>query len=290
MRFNYLLDVIIPTLNGKNIIKTIQSLNSGTLKPRKIFCIYFYQFNQSNFKNIKNIEFIKSNKKGQVSQRYLGIKKSKADVILQIDDDVIVDRNCLLNLVKSLKVLGKDSAISPIFLDLKNKKKSLHSFSSNIFLNLYYYLICGAPFGDKKEGKITSLTVSYGINKSNKKTFKTDWLPGGCVLSFRKAILKSYKEFPFGGKAFCEDLFFSLLRKKNKIKHYVIKNSKVYTNYTPNNLKLSDFLSELKIRKYLLKFTKGNIFRFYIWVLFELINRFLIKKILNLFSFNYKVS
>ena len=33
--------IVIPTLNGKMLYQTINSINSGAVKPKKIYCIHF---------------------------------------------------------------------------------------------------------------------------------------------------------------------------------------------------------------------------------------------------------
>ena len=45
-----------------------------------------------------NIKFFKSQKKSQIYQRSVAINKSKSDYILQIDDDVTVDKNFFHNI------------------------------------------------------------------------------------------------------------------------------------------------------------------------------------------------
>ena len=63
------IDMVIPTLDGKMLFQTINSINSGIVKPKKIYCIYFNDIQRNKFKKFQNIKFIKSNLKGQVEQR-----------------------------------------------------------------------------------------------------------------------------------------------------------------------------------------------------------------------------
>ena len=270
-------DVVIPTLNGTNIIKTINFLNKGSLRPKKIICIYAKSFNfYSIKKKHNNIVFFKSLKKGQVIQRNYGIKKTTSSLVLQLDDDILLGKNCLLDLVKAYKTIKKNSVIGPLYFN--NKNKNIHKFNDNLFINIYKFLICDAPFGKSKIGKITSLALSYGVSDKIKDCiFKTDWLPGGCVLSNRKIALSNLQNFPFNGKAYCEDIFFSIIRKRKKIDHYVLTRAKVTTLYDNYFFSLIDFYREIKIRRFLITYLSGNPVRFYLWVFFEFWRRFTIK-------------
>jgi glycosyltransferase involved in cell wall biosynthesis len=276
------IDVIIPTLNGKKIHKTIESLNIGILKPKIIICIYYYKFDfQKIIKNFKNVLFVKSHIKNQVQQRILGYDYVDSNFILQLDDDIILDKKALLNLYKNKIILGEKSIVGPVFLDLDGK--SIHNLETNtrFFSNIYKYLICDARYGDKKIGTITSLGVAYGVNiKTNKKIVKTQWLPGGCVLFSRNILKENYDTFKFKGKSYSEDVFFSLQREKKNFKHFTIINSKVYIDKSNKKFIFKDFMSEIKIRNFLLKYTKGNKHRFYLWVFLEFIKENILKKLL----------
>jgi len=103
-----------------------------------------------------------------------------------------------------------------------------------------------------------------------------DWLPGGCVISHRKNIIYN-NYFKFCGKAYFEDLFNSMERKKKNISHYIVKKAKVSLNSNHDNtLPIKDLPKYIKIkynfvRKYFLintsfylssiKIIFGNIFK-----------------------------
>lgn len=274
-------DVVIPTLNGKKLYKTVESLNYGTIKPKNIICVYFYKFNFNLYKKkFKNIQFIKGKVKNQVQQRLQGFKYVKSSLILQLDDDIILKRNTLSLLLKYKSKLGKRSVVGPTYLNSKNKP--LHNFESNnnFFSNIYKCLICDAKYGSKKIGTITSIGLAYGINtKTNKNFLRCQWLPGGCIL-FSKYLLKiKFDKIFFKNKSFCEDIFFSLQRNMKKFIHYTVVNSIVYTDTSREKFSLSFFIDEIKIRRNLIKYTKGNVFRFYLWSILEFLNRFFYKRL-----------
>tara|TARA_B100000780_G_C21125965_1_gene456896 strand:+ start:2244 stop:3104 length:861 start_codon:yes stop_codon:yes gene_type:complete len=275
------IDVVIPTLCGKKLYKTIKSLSLGSLKPRKIICVYYYKFNFSIFKkHFKNIYFIKSNVRNQVQQRIEGFRHVKSNYILQLDDDIIFEKNTLLNLMKNKIKLGKKSLVGPVYLDLN--KKSIHNAESNkkVLTNIYKYFICGALYGINKIGTITSLGLAYGVNANiKKKIVRCQWLPGGCILFSKNLLKNSFDKFIFDKKSFCEDIFFSIQRTKIKFKHFTITNSLVYTERNKEQFNFKTYCDEIKIRQFLLKYTMGNKIRFYLWALLELLNRSVFKKL-----------
>ena len=162
--------------------------------------------------------------------------------------------------------------------------KSIHNLeaNTNFFSNIYKYLVCDASYGDKKIGTITPLCIAYGVNiKTNKKIVQSQWLPGGCILFARNILKESFDAFKFKGKSYSEDIFFSLQREKKNFKHFTIINSIVYTDKRNEKFIFKDFVSEIKIRHFLLKYTKGNLIRFYLWVLLEFLNQNIFKKLLS---------
>jgi len=272
------IDIIIPTLGGNKLFSTISSINKGILKPKKIICVYYGNINKIKYKKFKNLQFVKSKEKGQVVQRNLGFKYSKSKFILQLDDDIVLNKNCLSKLIKAKKKLPDNAFLAPIILDNEGNSFYTNENKSNILLNFYKYFICAAPFGEKKIGKFTSLTLCYGVNKQIKNSFfKCTWLPGGCILFSRKYLKYKTDKFPFKGKAYCEDLFYSIKRSNLNLKHYVIKGALVKTFKNSDKFIFKNFIDEITIRYYLLKILKGSKIRFFIWVIFEFFIRNFIK-------------
>ena len=102
-----------------------------------------------------------------------------------------------------------------------------------------------------------------------------------CILYHKKnSILK----FPikYRDKSYCEDIIHSIIRRKKNLKHFVVRNSKIMTDkISYNDFNIKQIFDEFVIRKILLNYTKGNIFRFYIWCIFEIVNRVYKKLIFN---------
>ena len=97
--------VVIPTLGGSQIIKTLNQLNKGSLRPNEIILSTTGKIKlQNEVKKIRNVKIIRSNKKGQVSQRIKGFKLIKNNYVLQIDDDILLEKNCLKKISKFSRI------------------------------------------------------------------------------------------------------------------------------------------------------------------------------------------
>lgn len=270
------ISVVIPSLGGLNLIKLLKSLELSFLLPDEVICIlpknFFFSYPYSGKFNLK---IVHSNYKNQVIQRIIGLKHVKNDIILQLDDDVLVNKYTILHLYNALlKRNLKKTIVGPVFFT-KNNKLHYDYKDENFFSEFIKFIFCAAPFGKNKLGKITSLGIAFNIDYNKKiNLYFTEWLPGGCILYHRKnSILK----FPFkyqNNKSYCEDIVHSFLRTQRNLRHYVVRESKIMTskiNYS--DLNFCEIINEFKIRNNLLKYTKGNSLRFYIWCLFEIFNR-----------------
>jgi len=276
-------DVVIPTLGTSSLTKVISNLNAGNFKPKKIICVT-YKNSLYKIKNVRNVKIITSFIKNQVYQRNLGFKYVTSKFVMQLDDDVYLNKNTLKNLYLEIQKKIDKNVMGPNYSSKVSVKKE---FFLDFIKNLYHYLICGSKWSEKKYGKISPLTVSFPIFFPKKKIIETEWLPGGCAIYNSKLLKSNTGKFNFKGKSFCEDIFFSLQRKKKYIKHYAVTSALAYhkNNY---NLDFQSFLSEMKIRKAILKDNFVLKLRFFIWALLELILR-LIRTYRNLYFNKNKI-
>jgi len=101
-------DVLIPVYNeGKHIYKTIKSINKSYYKNFKIIVIddgsnddtkYWIEQSILKYNNIDAIYFEKN--KGKKYALAEGFKKSKADIIITIDSDSIINKKAIQNILK----------------------------------------------------------------------------------------------------------------------------------------------------------------------------------------------
>ena len=269
------ISAVIASLGKEHLLKTIDSLNRGSITPNEIICVLPSRTKVLKKIKNKNVKILFSKKKNQIIQRNIGLMKAKHKYVLQVDDDILLSKKCLENMLKELKkIKNRKAAVGPIFFD--DKKKLHYNYKDeNFFSSFIKYLFCSAPLFSNKAGKITSIGVAYLADFHTKKNLiSTEWLPGGCVLYLKKNILKMIPIY-LNGKSYCEDVFYSLARRKANINHYVVKNAHIIVDKIEHEkFDIKEFFKEIFIRKKLLKSLKGSQIKFYIWCYFEFVNRF----------------
>jgi hypothetical protein len=220
--------IVIPTIGNINIHNTVNELNMGTLVPNEIIiCIPVECFKLISFLEFNNnVRILQTSVKGQVAQRAEGFKVAVSNIVIQLDDDISLEKTAIELLVEALTLLGPGNVVGPVFLDEKNGNP-FHAVSSGLngfLLNIFYSLICGAKWGRSRIGTVSSSGIGFGVSiySSSEQFVKTEWLPGGCVGSYRVDLI-SDNFFPFSGKAFYEDFIHSHLRNKANFQHWVVR-------------------------------------------------------------------
>ncbi len=101
------ISVVISTIKyNKNLIKTIKSINSQNYLPKEIIIVSYDKiYEQINLNKKIHLKKYTSKIKNQVYQRDIGIKNlsKNSDLILQLDEGVILNNKCLLELNKFWK-------------------------------------------------------------------------------------------------------------------------------------------------------------------------------------------
>jgi hypothetical protein len=214
-----LITVVIATLGGDSLASTIKSLNSGSKVPAEILvCIP-----TENASKVVHLEggttrIVKTSFRGQVAQRGAGFVRASNPLVLQLDDDLLLDRFCLERLTEALLSLGPKVAVSPALLDVQTgesvyKKPVKH----RAVLSLYYWLMNGSS--GYAPGKIDLSGSSIGVDPfvSRARFYDVEWLAGGCVLH-HKANLVVENFWPLAGKAYYEDVVHSSILTANGLR------------------------------------------------------------------------
>jgi len=102
--------IVIPTLGGEGLSKTISLINNDIIKPFEIIiCIPNEYANNINFTIASNVLVVYTEKKGQVYQRSLGFSQAKSQYVLQLDDDLKISIHDIAILIEELKLKGNKS-------------------------------------------------------------------------------------------------------------------------------------------------------------------------------------
>jgi hypothetical protein len=263
------LSVVIATLGGNSLQATIDSLKSGTLTPDEILvCIPELYAERVNHLSDDIVSIVPTTVKGQVKQRSIGFNKAACELVMQLDDDVLFEKDSLEKMVQCIGQLGQGHVIGPVFYGMQNRLciHRLKTGLSAVPKNLFDCLFCAAPWGIKKMGKVTSIGINYGVDdaKCNADLIQVDWLPGGCALSFRQdLVLNDY--FPFEGKAYCEDIFLSYHRSQAHRRSWVATKIKIFTAETPPDFSWQAVKKIIAIRRYYLRLIHGPKWRLFLY-------------------------
>lgn len=272
-----LVSVVIATLGGDSLRKTIQQLNNGTVVPAEIL-ICIPQENAGNVANLgfDNIHIIKTKVRGQVAQRAIGFRRASFPFVLQVDDDVQCQRDMIETLLNNLNILGPGNAVAPIYIDVYNQQY-IHRHPTGIIgfvNNVGATVVCGARWGKKRMGTISYAGINYGVDGGlmSVERKEVQWVPGGCVLHYRSGLIKE-NFFPFAGKAFCEDLIHSLLLQKNGVRLWVVRDAicKIEPPELPKEG--NAFISDAAAMRYFHKLRGVNALWFLIWFSITVIRR-----------------
>jgi len=264
------ISVVIPSLGG-NLDKTINCLNNGTIVPDEIIvCLPNKNHVVDNASNFNNVEIIYSEKYGQVFQRICGFYKSRYEYVMQLDDDIYVEKDCLENLVKYISRDERRLAVSPYWYNSANNS-ALHQKKKQGLLMAFYYQIINGEAG-YLPGKISLAGTNFGVDfgEVEGNLIEVDWQPGGCVLHNRNnLILQDF--YPYRGKAYSEDLMHSLLLRRSGVTLVVIRDAICMTGINLRLFKAKDILADIKSRSHFVKMANLSSIRMSIYYIIYII-------------------
>ena len=266
--------IVIPTLGGACLVKTLKAINAGTLIPKDIIiCIPSeYEHFVSSLRTFINVRILATAVKGQVAQRAEGLKVATHDIVIQLDDDIILDANALSILIKSLKSLGHGNVVGPIYCD-QISLRPIHKEDiglNGLIAKIFYTLVCGSKWGKARRGTITPAGIGFGVDKCHygESVIQTEWLPGGCIASYRNDLItKNF--YPFAGKAFYEDFIHSHLRTEAGIKQWVVCAASCRTEAVEPIIYEKDLFSNRLARRYYARLHGYSKFRLYLYETIE---------------------
>lgn len=213
--------VVIATLGGGSLPDTIEKLNTGDLPPKEILiAIPEDVADRVAALATGNVSIVKVPGWGQVRQRAYGFSLVKYPYVLQIDDDVELEKPCLQRMVDFIGN-RKDVAVCPSLLDNITGKPSEHLSKpkqNSGFLYKFLFKVINGQEG-YQAGKISLAGVNMAHDANATEPYEVEWVPGGCVLHAKENLV-TVNYYPFKGKAFSEDLFHSVILRRKGIKLY----------------------------------------------------------------------
>ena len=202
--------VVIATLGGDSLSATIQSLNSGSVRPEEILvCVPAENASKVAYLQGGNISIVKTDFRGQVAQRRAGFQRASNALVLQLDDDLLLDKFCLERLVTTLHLVAPKVAVAPALVDVQTGQSVYRKTAKHgRFLTFYFWLMNGSQ--GYAPGKIDRSGSSIGVDPSFSPgpLYYVDWLAGGCVLHYRENLIME-NFWPLPGKAYYEDVVHS---------------------------------------------------------------------------------
>ena len=286
--------LVIPSHKGKKkLSKLINSIKENTFLPKEIIICGTNKsdINLINKEDIKslNIIFLLSKIKNQVYQRKKAIDNAKYDLIFQLDDDVILEKNYIFNMSKHFKLGNEKKVVSAIIFTDKKKHQGIrwnNAYYKNFLFRKCLYFLNGFQkiryMSIIKSGRIIPLMprefLNYHKMKNSKKFLKNvQWVCSS------NAYLKKYRKEAFlfqtnNKKSYFEDVFFShsLYQKKFNL---LIDGSCIAYHSTNDPTNFFNYRNTISSQYNIVKLFKKNLLLFYLDVfIFSLVHIFITKK------------
>jgi hypothetical protein len=207
------ISVVIATLGGPTLVDTILALNRGRVVPDEILvCIPRSEASNIEHLSFSNLRIVVTECRGQVAQRAQGFLLAAGPLVMQMDDDMLPDADCLRRLRETLIEKGDQVAIAPVLINRATGHSVYRKPVKTEWMQcLYYWLVNGRD--GYMPGRVDRAGNAVGIDPDDfpsQQVIETDWLPGGCVLHYKSNLICD-EYFPFPGKAYGEDVMHSHL-------------------------------------------------------------------------------
>ena len=274
----YPLTVVIATLGGDTLAKTVEQLNRGTVVPAEILiCIPEEESVRAEHLLLGNVKIVRTACRGQVAQRAVGFRTVSHDVVMQLDDDMIVDTHCVECLLKTILAYGPNVSVAPSLINRATGKSVYMKPERSTFLqNLYYWLMNG--HAGYKPGRIDKSGSAVGIDTEagDKELYDVEWLAGGCVMHHRNGlVLENY--WPLKGKAYYEDVMHSFILKSKGVRLLVDSRAVCslelfyVSSYGPRDF-INNLVADYRRRKYVMERCSRKSFRIYLYYLASILS------------------
>lgn len=269
--------VVIPTLGGAQIVRTITELNRGTIRPAEILiCIPEEDAFRVAGLSIENVRVLPTAVRGQVAQRAAGFRQVSSPLVMQLDDDILLAEDAVEVLVRSLVSLGRGNIVGPVFYNSVTGEplSRVDSGLKGFIINAYETAVRGLPWGRRRIGALSDIGGCGSVDPRccDGDLVATSWLPGGCSVSYREdLIFEAF--FPYRGKAYSEDILHSFLRARNGIAHHVALAARATILPPERSVTRDSALAEIRARLFVAQTLGGNRMRAAIAAVLDIVRR-----------------
>ena len=214
--------VVCASHNGREKIpKLIKSIYYNTYWPSEIIICGTknedFELIKGKYKKLP-LKTLVSDIKNQTTQRKIAIKRSKNNILIQLDDDLELDRNYIYLMYQHFKYNPNIKKIVSAAILFKNKKHQAIRWNnayknSGLLRNILHFLNCGMKLKNMsilKSGRIVPKLPSEFLKNNNKGIVKNiEWVCS--TVAYNKKCIKDSITLQIGNnlKAFYEDVFFS---------------------------------------------------------------------------------
>jgi glycosyltransferase involved in cell wall biosynthesis len=276
-RETFPISVVIATLGADVLHPTLALLNSGPQIPAEILlCIPQREAVGLADFEYGNVRVLVTPCKGQVAQRAYGLELASQPIIMQMDDDILIEPSSLQVLLQTLDLLGEGNVVAPLYRHLKSGEyATVYSTGIRGWLSdMYASLICAAPWGRRRMGKVTKAGIGFWLDKDQvgEAPFETEWVPGGCAVCRRNdLVMENY--YPYTGQAFTEDLVHSIYWRRKGVRLWAVPTVDCCIQVKPLPFVWHLMWSDLLAHRYVVHLIDGSPFRLYVWFVFSLAKR-----------------
>ncbi len=270
------LAIILTAKKYNNILKkSLEAIYKQKVLPQQLIIVLTEKVNFVVPKKIKS-KIIYSKIKNQVYQRNIGLKflNKNIEIILQLDDKMILEKNAIKFLLKEWKEC--DSNTAGIAINPKNYIRPKTSLFHHLTLT-----------NSNIDGKILPSGFANGWSET-KKNKEMNWLNGGMTSWKIKLVPQIYnRKFPILNWSVCEDLFFSYnVSKKYKLLLSSKSKAKIILKKTKISIKESfynGFIHARILHSFVLQNKNFSIFLFY----YAIFSSSILGITINLFRLNF---
>ena len=262
--------VVIATLGGSCLRETIEVLNRGTMVPAEILvCIPQREADRVAGLRYPNVRIVETACRGQVAQRAVGFRAAAGELVMQLDDDMLLDEDCMELLLETMERHGPRASVSPAVLCLENGESLYKGPAKELdpVRRGYLWLLGGSK--RFRPGTISMYGGMTGIDPAvtGEQVLEVEWLPGGCALHSRE-FLVTEDFFPYPGKAYYEDLIHSWHLTEKKVRLFVDARARVRTQCNEGVAYISsykDLRALLAAQRYYVRLASLSRARFYLY-------------------------